>query len=142
MSRTNIPNDDDARQRAQSCEHVAEVTGWDGDNESVAWTGYGDTEQTAIDDAIKRGGIVEVGDVRTSVHDTSDPDAQERAYEIASAEVVFTMTRDEANAVAECLHERIEAVAADEDVPKAERMREVEWLGAICDRLLITPGVH
>lgn len=41
-----------------------EVTGWDADGESVSWDGYGDTEDAATDDAIARGGIVEVGEAR------------------------------------------------------------------------------
>lgn len=42
----------------------AEVTGWDADNESISWDGYGDTEDEAVQDAIRRGGIIEVGDAR------------------------------------------------------------------------------
>lgn len=41
----------------------ADVTGWDAENESVSWHGYGDTEDEAVDDAMERGYIIEIGDV-------------------------------------------------------------------------------
>jgi hypothetical protein len=43
--------------------HV-EVTGWNADGESVSWDGYGATEEEAIADAKRGGGIIEIGDVR------------------------------------------------------------------------------
>jgi hypothetical protein len=42
--------------------HV-EVTGWDAEGSTVAWDGYGQTEDAAIDDAKSKGKIVEIGDV-------------------------------------------------------------------------------
>jgi GNAT superfamily N-acetyltransferase len=41
-----------------------EVTGWNTDNEAVEWTGYGGTEDEAVADALEKGGIIEIGDVR------------------------------------------------------------------------------
>lgn len=41
--------------------HV-EVTGWNAENESVSWDGYGATFDEAVEDAMQRGGIIEVGD--------------------------------------------------------------------------------
>lgn len=43
---------------------VVEVTGWDKDGESISWTGRGETEDAAIENARALGEIVEVGDVR------------------------------------------------------------------------------
>lgn len=44
--------------------HV-EVTGWNSDDESVAWDAWGATEDEAIQIARDRGGIIEVGDITT-----------------------------------------------------------------------------
>lgn len=47
-----------------------EVTGWNAEDESLAWTGHGSTEDAAVQDAMQRGGIVEIGEV-TIVRQTS-----------------------------------------------------------------------
>ena len=46
-------------------EWTAEVTGWDADGEPIEWSGWGDTEDEAIETARRGGRIVEIGDVRT-----------------------------------------------------------------------------
>ena len=44
--------------------HEVEVSGWDGEGEYVTETGYGKTHEQAMEDALKRSGIAEVGDVK------------------------------------------------------------------------------
>lgn len=39
-----------------------EITGWNQENESLSWDGYGSTEDEAIKDAMNKSGIIEIGD--------------------------------------------------------------------------------
>jgi hypothetical protein len=62
---------------------------------------------------------------------------QETAYEIASADVVLPLSRDEANTLVEVLNEAIEREQESDELGHA-----ANYLGALKDKILATEGVH